>query len=191
MSLAPGKLKAMTPTQCSTSRSVDLSNVIIGSNQIEGIHFQGACTLTNVWWSVVCKDAFTIKLQDAGATAKISGGGAFGATDKVLQHNSAGTMSVSDFTVGTFGKLYRACGNCKNLYERYVIKDGITTLNGDLLAEINSNFGDTATITNTKATRVKEICTRFKGVASRSEPTEIGSGADGTNCIFGSDVFSS
>jgi len=100
-------------------------------------------------------------------------------------------MSVSDFSVDAFGKLYLACGNCKNSYERHVIMDGITTTKGDLLTGINSNFGDTATITDTKATSVKEICTRFEGVASGSEPTEIWSRADGTDCILGSDVVSS
>lgn len=45
-----------------------LKNVIIGPNQIEGVHCQGACTLENVWWSAVCEDAFTIKNQDAGET---------------------------------------------------------------------------------------------------------------------------
>jgi hypothetical protein len=64
-----------------------LSNVIIGPNQMEGVHCQGACTLTNVWWSAVCEDAFTIKNQDAGDTTYINGGGAFGADDKVFQHN--------------------------------------------------------------------------------------------------------
>lgn len=56
-----------------------LSNVIIGPNQVEGVHCFGACTLTNVWWSDVCEDAFTIKEQSAGQTTKIIGGGAFGA----------------------------------------------------------------------------------------------------------------
>lgn len=60
-----------------------ISNVIIGPNQIEGIHCQGGCTLTNVWWSAVCEDAFTIKNQAAGETTSISGGGAYGASDKV------------------------------------------------------------------------------------------------------------
>jgi pectate lyase len=64
-----------------------LSNVIIGPNQMEGVHCQGACTLSNVWWSAVCEDAFTIKNQDAGETTYIKGGGAYGADDKVLQHN--------------------------------------------------------------------------------------------------------
>lgn len=60
-----------------------LRNVIIGPNQIEGVHCQGSCTLENVWWSAVCEDAFTIKNQDASETTTISGGGAYGADDKV------------------------------------------------------------------------------------------------------------
>lgn len=167
-----------------------LSNVIIGANQIEGVHCQGACTLTNVWWAAVCEDAFTIKLQDASATTTINGGGAFGADDKVIQHNGAGTVKILDFTVDTFGKLYRSCGNCKASNERHVIIDGLTATGGDLVAGVNGNFGDTATITNSKLSSVKEVCTNFKGVASGSEPTEVSSGADGSVCIFGSDVTS-
>jgi hypothetical protein len=53
-----------------------LSNL---ANQIEGIHCNGACSVTNVWWSAVCEDAFTIKKQEAGETTKITGGGAYGA----------------------------------------------------------------------------------------------------------------
>ena len=64
-----------------------LSNCIIGPNQIEGVHCEGGCSLKNVWWSAVCEDAFTVKVQDAGETTTIVGGGAFGAEDKVLQHN--------------------------------------------------------------------------------------------------------
>lgn len=118
-----------------------LSNVIIGPNQIEGIHCQGSCSLTNVWWSAVCEDAFTIKEQGAGETTTISGGGAYGASDKVrlpdmytvtkmtrlankiqvMQHNGGGTMSITGFTVEDFGKLYRSCGNCDSMYERHVV----------------------------------------------------------------------
>ncbi|CAN8105917.1 unnamed protein product [Discula destructiva] len=161
-----------------------LSNVIIGPNQIEGVHCNGGCTLTNVWWSAVCEDAFTIKLQDAGETTTITGGGAFGADDKVLQHNGAGTMSVSGFTVEDFGKMYRACGNCKSSYERHVVISDATATNGDLIAGINSNFGDTAKISGLKATGVEEICERFEGVESGSEPTSIGVGNDGVHCII-------
>ncbi|KAK0129060.1 hypothetical protein ONS95_001001 [Cadophora gregata] len=168
-----------------------ISNVIIGKNQIEGIHCQGNCKLINVWWEDVCEDAFTIKKQDAGETSTITGGGAFGAEDKVLQHNGAGTLSVTGFTVGNFGKLYRACGNCATTAERHVILDDITATDGDVLAGVNGNFGDTATITNSKLSGVKSVCTNFEGVSKGNEPSEISEGADGKVCIFGSDVVSS
>lgn len=32
-----------------------LKNVIIGADQIEGIHCLGACTIENVWWKSVCE----------------------------------------------------------------------------------------------------------------------------------------
>ncbi|KAK9422221.1 putative Pectate lyase [Seiridium unicorne] len=162
-----------------------LSNVIIGPNQMEGVHCQGACTLTNVWWSAVCEDAFTIKNQDAGDTTYISGGGAFGADDKVLQHNGGGSLSVSDFTVDTFGKLYRSCGNCDTMYERHVIMDGITAVDGNELAGINYNYGDSATFTNIAVSGVDDICVTYTGTDDNNEePSEYGSGADGTYCIY-------
>jgi pectate lyase len=133
-----GTVQRQNHVQTSTNNSAEnggsLSNVIIGPNQIEGIHCQGACTLTNVWWSEVCEDAFTIKHQDAGATTYIKGGGAFGATDKVMQHNGGGTLSISNFFVSSFGKLYRSCGNCKTQVERHVVMNGITANKGEVLA---------------------------------------------------------
>jgi len=66
--------------------------------------------------------------------------------------------------------------------------DNITASNGKILAGINTNFGDTAKITNSKLTGVKSTCTRFEGVKKGSEPKEIGTGNDGKSCIFGADV---
>jgi hypothetical protein len=169
-----------------------LSNVIIGPNQIEGVHCRGACTLINVWWAAVCEDAFTIKVQAGGETTTISGGGAFGAEDKVLQHNGGGTLRVSDFYVEDFGKLYRSCGNCDDMPERHVVMDGITAVNGKVLAGVNSNMGDTATLTNIVASDVGDVCVRYEGVTDGSEPSNIGSGPDGEACIYSeSDVSSS
>ncbi|PBP17176.1 pectate lyase [Diplocarpon rosae] len=165
-----------------------LSNVIIGPNQIEGIHCFGACTLTNVWWAAVCEDAFTIKTQAADEVTKIIGGGAFGATDKVFQHNGAGTLDINGFTVGKFGKLYRACGNCASSFARHVVMTGIIGTDGDFIAGINVNFGDTATIHESKFSGVKDVCVTFDGVSKGTEPTRLGAGADGTNCIYGTDV---
>ncbi|KAK4951318.1 hypothetical protein LTR10_010291 [Elasticomyces elasticus] len=160
-----------------------LSNVIIGPNQIEGVHCEGACTLTNVWWSAVCEDAFTIKKQAAGEITTITGGGAFGAEDKVLQHNGGGTMSVSGFTVDNFGKLYRSCGNCDEMYERHVIFSDVTATEGKSLAGINSNYGDTATFTNVNVSGVKDICVTYTGNDSGDEPEKNGSGPS-DSCIY-------
>ncbi|KAK2040975.1 pectate lyase, partial [Colletotrichum somersetense] len=164
-------------------KGAKLSNVIIGPNQIEGVHCNGGCTLENVWWSAVCEDAFTIKKQEASETTTITSGGAFGADDKVLQHNGAGTLSVSGFTVKTFGKLYRSCGNCKTMSERHVILDNINASSGKLLAGINSNYGDTATFKSVIAKSVSDICTEFKGNDNGDEPAEVGSGPS-TACKY-------
>ncbi|KAG8156523.1 hypothetical protein KVR01_013627 [Diaporthe batatas] len=143
-----------------------LKNVIIGPNQIEGVHCQGACTLENVWWPEVCEDAFTIKNQDAGETTYIKGGGAAGAEDKVLQHNGGGSLEVSDFEVEDFGKLYRSCGNCKTMYERHF------TISGS---------------TDTKTSGVKDVCVTYDGTEDNDkEPVkndDNGDGCDGTFCV--------
>jgi pectate lyase len=32
-----------------------LKNLIIGADQIEGVHCEGSCTIENVWWEAVCE----------------------------------------------------------------------------------------------------------------------------------------
>lgn len=159
-----------------------LKNVIIGADQSEGVHCMGACTIENVWWEAVCEDALTIK-QESGVSYVI-GGGAKGASDKVIQHNGGGTVSVSGFYAEDFGKLYRSCGNCDTMFERHVIMDGIVADGGSsTLVGINSNFGDTATITNSCITNTKTICTEFEGNDTGAEPAKIGSGISAA-CIY-------
>lgn len=181
-----------------------LSNCVIGPNQIEGVHCQGLCKLTNVWWSAVCEDAFTIKNQKPEDTTYISGGGACGAEDKVLQHNGAGSLSLSDFTVDTFGKLYRSCGNCKTMFERHVIMDNIHASSGKELAGmflflgiffkklltndcigINYNFNDTATFTNIFVHDVEDICVEFTGTDDNSvEPSISKKDTSDQFCVY-------
>lgn len=57
-----------------------LKNAIIGTDQIEGVHCKGSCTIENVWWAGVCEDALSLK---GDGSAKVIGGGATGAEDKV------------------------------------------------------------------------------------------------------------
>jgi hypothetical protein len=88
-----------------------LENVIIGAPAGDGVHCSGSCTLKNVWWEDVGEDAATFK-GGASATYLVDGGGARSASDKVLQHNGGGTLTVRNFRAENFGKLYRSCGNC-------------------------------------------------------------------------------
>lgn len=159
-----------------------LKNVIIGADQSEGVHCMGACTIENVWWEAVCEDALTIK-QESGVSYVI-GGGAKGASDKVIQHNGGGTVNVQGFYATDFGKLYRSCGNCKTMYERHIIMDGVVADGGSAtLVGINTNYGDTATITNSCITNTDPICTEFEGNDSGDEPAEVGSGIS-ASCIY-------
>ncbi|KAG9082489.1 hypothetical protein FRC07_014181, partial [Ceratobasidium sp. 392] len=150
-----------------------LQNVVIGANQAEGVHCLGPCNLYNVWFEDVCEDAITIK-QSSG-TSNIVGGGAKAASDKVVQHNGGGTVKIDSYCVQTFGKLYRSCGNCSTQYKRAVTISNIIGSSGSVLAGINSNYGDTATITKSslQLTSVKSICDTYQGNSSGDEPTKL------------------
>ncbi|EWY83708.1 pectate lyase [Fusarium oxysporum NRRL 32931] len=155
-------------------KGATLSNVRIGPNQIEGVHCNGGCTLNNVVWDAVCEDAFSIKKQEDGETTTINGGGATGAEDKVIQHNGGGTVIIKDFEVSDFGKLYRSCGNCKEMPARHVEISGGSASNGKILVGINPNMGDTAKISGIQLTNVPKECITFEGVTDGSEPKEVG-----------------
>jgi pectate lyase len=171
------------------SNGATLSNVIIGSPAGDGVHCLGTCTLNNVWWEDVGEDAATFKGTSASQTMTINGGGARSASDKVFQHNGPGTMVIKNFYVDNFGKLYRSCGNCTTSYKRDVVVDNILVKGpGKSIVGINTNFGDTArlsriVITNDSSRKIS-ICDKYRGVPKGSEPTLIGSGPDGTNCLY-------
>lgn len=118
---------------------------------------------------IVMIDALSLKT--GSGPFNVIGGGAQNAEDKVIQHNGAGTVSISGFTAYNFGKLYRSCGNCDEMSERHVTMEGVTAVKGSAsLAGINSNFGDTATIkSDVCATDVETICTEYKGTENNDE----------------------
>jgi len=82
-----------------------------------------------------------------------------------------------------FGKLYRACGNCKNSVARSVVVKNVKAYNGKVLTGINPNFGDSSTISNTCATSVKTICEEFKGTTPGNEPQSVSKGPS-NNCKY-------
>ncbi|OHV45294.1 pectate lyase [Pseudofrankia sp. BMG5.36] len=177
------------PAMFEVANGGTVQNVIIGTPAGDGIHCLGTCTLRNVWWEDVGEDAATFKGTSAAQTMTIDGGGARHAADKVFQHNGPGTMVIRNFQVEDFGKLYRSCGNCKAQYQRAVVIQNVTvTAPGKTLAGINSNYGDTATlsgITIVGDTKKKiSICDRYEGNDVGDEPVKLGTGADGTYCRY-------
>ncbi|CUA78011.1 hypothetical protein RSOLAG22IIIB_12985 [Rhizoctonia solani] len=162
-----------------------LKNVVIGANQAEGVHCKGPCNIYNVWFEDVCEDAIT--LRQTSGTTNIIGGGAKNADDKVVQHNGGGVVNIDSYCVQDFGKLYRACGNCKTQYERTVNISNVIARNGKLLAGINSNYGDVATInTSTNSySSVKSICDTFEGNNSGKEPSKLTSNKSNAKYVPG------
>ncbi|KAI9919445.1 hypothetical protein PsorP6_017241 [Peronosclerospora sorghi] len=142
-----------------------LKNVIIGTNQMEGVHCEKSnCTIENVWWEDVCEDALSIKGGDPFSVSYVYGGGARYADDKVIQFNGYGTVVVDSFFAQDFGKLVRSCGNCKNNpRQRFINMSNIyvdlrvintmrvNTTRVDLnvsMVMVNENFGDQAILNN-------------------------------------------
>jgi len=117
-------------------------------------------------------DAMTFK--QASGTSYVIGGGARGAQDKIMQFNGRGTVSVKYFFADDFGKVMRHCGNCSgNGGPRRSTFEGIIAKNGGIVVGINTNFGDTAELTNSCLVGAK-YGDRYTGVQSGSEPKKIG-----------------
>ena len=89
----------------------------------------GACNLEFVWFEDVCEDAISLK---GDGTANIIGGGAYHASDKIIQHNGCGTVNIVNFYAEDYGKVYLSCGNCKgnSKCSRKVNMTGVIAKNG-------------------------------------------------------------
>jgi hypothetical protein len=163
-----------------------LKNVILGNPAADGIHCAGACTLENVWWEDVGEDAATFRGSSQSLTYLVSGGGARHASDKIFQHNGAGTLTIQNFQASDFGKLVRSCGNCSTQYQRDIIINNVTLTDGSTVAGVNTNYGDTARFTLIRiiSDPSMAICDRFTGNNTGAEPVKTGSGADGVYCIY-------
>jgi pectate lyase len=186
--LGDGSQSEGQPPMFKLADGATLQNVIIGAPASDGIHCMGTCTLKNVWWEDVGEDAATFKGTSATQVMTIDGGGARSASDKTFQHNGPGKMVIKNFRAENIGKLYRSCGNCSKQHARHVVISNVTiTTPAKVIAGINTNYGDTATfsgitIVNDPSKKVM-ICAKFKGVTS-GEPTQIGSGPDGSHCLY-------
>ena len=161
-----------------------LTNVTIGSPAADGVHCSGSCTLSNVNWLDVGEDAATFR--GTNATVVIDGGSAAHAADKVFQDDrvAGGSVTIRNFTVSDFGKLYRSCGNCSEQAARTATITNLTaTAPGDVLAGVNANLGDKVTITDTTVSSGIDVCNLFNGNDTGDEPTKISSEPDGVHCL--------
>ena len=161
-----------------------VKNVVVGKPASDGIHCKGTCYLQNVWWEDVGEDAATLEGADPKQTMTVECAGARHAADKIFQHNGAGTYLLTNVYAEDFGKLYRSCGNCLAQHERHVKLSNIHAEDGNLLAGINDNYGDTAEFSNITAASGITICERFEANDTGAEPKSIKSGADATHCIY-------
>ncbi|NYI04474.1 hypothetical protein FHU37_001417 [Allostreptomyces psammosilenae] len=159
-----------------------LSNVIIGAPAADGIHCEGACTLRNVWWEDVGEDAATFRGSSSSQQMLVDGGGARYASDKVFQHNGAGTLTIRNFEVRDVGKLYRSCGDCSTQYTRHVVVENVHVYPPiDQLVGININRNDTARLRNITFHGDPDD---FEACAKYRNTSQVGSGPDSTNCLY-------
>ncbi|KAF1775247.1 Pectin lyase fold [Phytophthora cactorum] len=156
-----------------------LKNVIIGKNQMEGVHCDNHdCTIEN--------DALSIKGGTASSVSKVIGGGARSADDKVIQHNGYGTVNIDGFYGEDISKLYRSCGTCGDKAKKVSVSNVYVVNPGNAIVTVNKNWGDEATLSNiwvkSSGDKVK-ICQWSQGNAN-GEPSMLGDGPSPPLCQY-------
>ncbi|KAF1314604.1 Polysaccharide lyase, partial [Globisporangium splendens] len=162
-----------------------LKNVIIGKNQMEGVHCEkSGCTIENVWWDDVCEDALSIKRGSASSVSKVIGGGARYADDKIIQHNGYGTVTIDGFYAEDFGKLYRSCGTCGSIQRKVTVSNVYVVDPSVSVITVNQNNNDQATLSNIKVKTSKKSIPICQWSKASSDPVTVGSGPSGTLCKY-------
>ncbi|KAE9291757.1 hypothetical protein PF008_g25251 [Phytophthora fragariae] len=165
-----------------------LKNVIIGKNQMEGVHCdKHDCTIENVWWDDVCEDALSVKGGTPTSVTTVTGGGARSADDKVIQHNGFGTVKIDGFYGEDISKLYRSCGTCGDK-QRKVSVTNVYIVNPDnAVVTVNKNWKDEATLSNiwvkSAGKKKVKICQWSQGNAD-GEPSMLGDGPSPPLCQY-------
>ncbi|EEY66566.1 polysaccharide lyase, putative [Phytophthora infestans T30-4] len=162
-----------------------LKNVIIGKNQMEGVHCdKHDCIIENVWWDDVCEDALSVKGGTASSVTKVIGGGARYADDKVIQHNGFGTVDIDGFYGEDISKLYRSCGTCGNRPKKVSVSNTYVLNPTNAIVTVNKNWGDQATLHNVWVKSSKptvKVCQWSQGNAN-GEPKMLGHGPSNPLC---------
>ncbi|KAE9275042.1 hypothetical protein PR003_g29443, partial [Phytophthora rubi] len=165
-----------------------LKNVIIGKNQMEGVHCdKHDCTIENVWWDDVCEDALSIKGGTASSVSTVIGCGARFADDKVIQHNGYGTVKIDGFYGEDISKLYRSCGTCGDKQRKVSVSNVYVVNPGNAVVTVNKNWNDEATLSNvwvkSSGSKAVKICQWSQGNAN-GEPSILGHGPSPPLCQY-------
>ncbi|KAF6803675.1 pectate lyase [Colletotrichum sojae] len=148
-------------------KGATLRNVIIGKTAGEGVYcLGGGCNIEFVWFEDVCEDAISIKEDKAGDVTWIVGGGAFKASDKIIQHNGCGKVNIINFYAEDYGKVYRSCGTKCAKCAREVYVEGVTARKGGEVVGITKANGDKATLVNV-CTDAKTPCQNYSGPGTK------------------------
>ncbi|KAJ1566657.1 hypothetical protein HK096_000786, partial [Nowakowskiella sp. JEL0078] len=165
-----------------------LRNVIIGKEVGDAVYCYGDCTIENVYWEQVCEDGLSIKYAGASPKVVVKNSMFNGHTDKAIQHNSGGSVTVSNVDVwySGSGKFYRSCGDCPkpDQYTRTFVGSSIRVhgTKGADFVRINGSKGDKATLSDI------HIPSTFGvdkwSVCNDSNGNKYSSAGDGSVCIY-------
>nr|CDP27896.1 Putative Polysaccharide Lyase Family 3 [Podospora anserina S mat+] len=155
-------------------RGGTLRNVIIGKTVGEGVYCKGGgCNLEFIWFEDVCEDAISIKDDRPGDVTNIIGGGAYHASDKVIQHNGCGRVNVSVLRSTPHGTsnsniLGRSSTSMPRTTKcaREVYVEGVTARKGGEVVGITKANGDKATLVNV-CTDAKTPCQNYSGPGAK------------------------
>jgi hypothetical protein len=160
-----------------------VSNVVIGPPAGDGIHCLGSCRVLRTWFLDVGEDAITAKGTAPNTEVLIDGGGARLASDKVVQHNGAGTVAIKNYQVDRVGKLYRSCGNCKKQFKRRVNITNVFARDVKWLAGVNE--GDETDISDVLVYGKKaRTCSVYRTAKPGSEPRQVPGSCNLRNVVF-------
>ena len=174
--------------------SSTLKNVILGPNSIKHVYcISNICTIENVWWEDVCKEAIIFE-GGSGFLANlyIKGGGAKNGSGNIVQHNSPGIVYIQNFYIENSKQLYSSCENCKTGYQnsRSAFLFNVTASNIETLAGYNVNYEDAVDLRNIQFTG-KHVCKIIEGRKDGKEAKAIGYTCDSTSiskCICNSKI---
>ncbi|GAA3274148.1 hypothetical protein GCM10020218_019550 [Dactylosporangium vinaceum] len=122
-----------------------------------------------------------------GGDSYVIGGGARSASDKLFQHNGNGTVHISDFYASGHRQ---AVPRLRQLHQPLRAprrgRQRAAAVNAKYVVGINTNWGDTATLTRVvvQSSSGIHICAEYTGVAKGSEPKYLGDGMGDGHCNF-------